>query len=543
MSLKNMMNVAVRDALIAALGVLVIAGITGGVVYIKAADGLKKEVQSNLLSIAKSASQLLDGDAHQLITKPEDKGGEIYEKARAPFFKLLHANDNIAFIYTAIPREGKIYFILDSAITKPGEEDDTSGVMEEYTDATDVMKYALETRQAAVEEEPYTDDWGTFLSGYAPIFNSKNEYLGIVGADIRLTAYLERLQNIKNALFIGLAIAGIASILTGIAVWFVRNTALRAEAKTREQQETMRRMELERIESEQRQKIESEKKQREELNALADNFEKSVQSMVTKVVSASSQLQSSARNVNHVAEDAKQRSTAMAEASSRAAHSSTQVSAAAEELTASISEISSQTQKSSQIAQVTANKAAIAKNSIETLSEQSIKVGEIVAVISNIAAQINLLALNATIESARAGEAGKGFAVVANEVKQLAGQVNKATDEISSQITNMQSATQISVDGVMDIIATIQDVSQSVQSVAAAVEEQSAVTNEIARNISLTARDAQEISDNVQGVQQGADSVGKNAQQVLSASNELSEQSSQLKSAVDQFLNRVRGTG
>lgn len=543
MTYKKFLTVAVRDAVIASLGVLAIACITSAVVYVKASDGLKNEVQSNLLSLAKSAALLLDGDTQQLITKPEDQGSATYEAARAPLFKLLHANENIAFIYTLIKKDDKIFFILDSSLPKPGEKEETSNVMEEYKDASEVMKEAIETKEAIVEDEPYTDEYGTFLSGYAPLYNSKNEYLGIVGADIRLTEYLGRLQSIKNALFLGLGIAFISSIFVGIGVWYVRNAGLRAMAQNQAQQETMKQMEQDRLDNEQRQKIESEKKQRDELNALATDFEQSVQGMVTKVVTASTELQSSAQHVNQVAEDAKQRSASMAEASSRAAYSSNQVSAAAEELTASIGEISTQTQKTKTVAEIAATKAVDAKDAIQTLSQQSSKVGEIISVISGIAGQINLLALNASIESARAGEAGKGFAVVASEVKHLAEQVNKATGEISQQISSMQTATTSTVDGVMQIISTIQDVSEGVQAVAAAVEEQSAVTSEIARNIASTARDTEAISGNVEGVQEGASLVEQNALRVLSASSDLSAQSAYLQAAVDQFLAKIRTAG
>lgn len=276
------------------------------------------------------------------------------------------------------------------------------------------------------------------------------------------------------------------------------------------------------------------------LYEMASSFEQSVQGVVTQVVSASTQMQSGSEHVAHIADDTKLRSNTVAEASANAAHVSTQVSAAAEELTASIREISSQTHKSSHIAQEAANQATHAKEAIETLSSQSGKVGEIVEVITNIAGQINLLALNATIESARAGEAGKGFAVVASEVKQLANQVNKATEEISAQIQEMQNATHTSVDSVMRIISTINEVSGSVQAVAAAVEEQTAVTNEIAQNIALTASGAQDISANIIAVQKGADETGQTAQQVLGSAKNLNAQSHTLKQKVDEFLQTVR---
>ena len=177
---------------------------------------------------------------------------------------------------------------------------------------------------------------------------------------------------------------------------------------------------------------------------------------------------------------------------------------------------------------------------IETLSSQSLKVGEIVAVISGIAGQINLLALNATIESARAGEAGKGFAVVANEVKQLANQVNRATEEISSQISSMQNATQTSVDSVLQIISTIDDVASSVETVTGAVESQSAITNEIARNISQTAQGAEQIAHNIAAVQKGAEENGLTAQEVLASARNLSAQSAVLKQKMEEFVQTVR---
>ena len=542
MSFRKLLNVAVRDAVIAAIGVLAIAGITGFVVYTKAAGGLKSEVQGHLLSLAKSASNLLDGDAHQQITRPEDKGTDLYERTRAPFFSLLRANENIAFISTAITRDDKVYFILDASIPIPGEDRSTSGVMEEYPDATDVMKQALATQAPTVEDEPYTDDWGTFLSGYAPIYNSKNEFIGIVGADIRLTAFLERLRNIQNALFLGLAVAALASALTGIGVWYVRNMALRAEAVSAEQREAIVRAEHEYMENEKLRQAKSEKTKRDELNNLAAHFEQTVQGMVDKVVSSSQQLRSSAQSVHLVAKESKQHSNTMADASKRATCSSTQASASADELTASICKISSQTQKARQISQLAAEKATHAKNAIELLSSQSGKIGEIVAVINNIAGQINLLALNATIESARAGEAGKGFAVVASEVKQLAGQVNRATDEISSQISDMQDATRTSVDSVMHIIATSQDILNSVQSVANAVEEQAASTKEIAKCVALTSRDAQDIANSAHEVWKDSEKAGENARLVLDATVELNEQSSSLGAAVEGFLCRIRSS-
>jgi methyl-accepting chemotaxis protein len=288
------------------------------------------------------------------------------------------------------------------------------------------------------------------------------------------------------------------------------------------------------------QKAEAERQRKKTLNEMADGFENSVKGVVSNVVNSSSKMQVDLLNVTTIADDTKKRSNVVAKASEMASQSTSEMSVSAGQLTAAITEISNQTQKSSQVAHNAAEQAVQAKQAIETLSTQSEKVGEIIKVIDDISRQINLLSLNATIESARAGEAGKGFAVVANEVKLLAGQVSKSTDEISKQIANIQGATKVSVDSVFQIITTIDEVSHSIQAVAAAVEEQSAVTNEIARRISVTAEGAQDISRNIISVQQGAEQTGMTASEVLHSAKDLAEQSDIMKQKMEEFLATVR---
>lgn len=287
-----------------------------------------------------------------------------------------------------------------------------------------------------------------------------------------------------------------------------------------------------------KQKAEVDKKNA--MNQMADNFEASVKGVVAEVAASVEAMQSNIESVAHIAEDTKKRSAIVSKTSSQAAENSSHVAAATEELTASIREISVQTQKSSQVVHDATSKAEFAKDAIHQLSDKSMRVGEIIQVITDIAGQINLLALNATIESARAGEAGKGFAVVANEVKNLANLVGKATDEITHQITEMQQATKNSVDSVMDIIQSINQVSVSTSTVATAVEEQSAVTNEISSNVVRTSEGTKEISNTISSVQEGAEKTGVTALQVLDASKKLSDQFSSLRQRVEEFLQTIR---
>jgi hypothetical protein len=276
------------------------------------------------------------------------------------------------------------------------------------------------------------------------------------------------------------------------------------------------------------------------IQKIADVFERSVKHVVSDVTDSIAHMQSHAQSVTQIAADTKRRSASVRTLSQEASQASSQVAYAAEQLTTSIKEISVQTQRSSHIASEAAATAKDAKRVIESLAEQSKNVSQIIDVITNIASHINLLALNATIESARAGEAGKGFAVVASEVKDLATQVSKAAEQISTQINKMQAASASSVDSVMRIGDIIGQVSESTSLVAAAVEEQSAVTNEIASNIAHASSGTQEISDNIESVRQSAEQAGNTGEHVFESVRELNKQANALQQKVDDFLQSIR---
>ena len=163
-----------------------------------------------------------------------------------------------------------------------------------------------------------------------------------------------------------------------------------------------------------------------------------------------------------------------------------------------------------------------------------------VKLISDIASQTNLLALNATIEAARAGEAGKGFAVVAAEVKNLANQTAKATEEIGQQIASIQTATQDSVGAIKGIGQTIEQISHIATTIASAVEEQGAATQEIARNVQEASKGTQEVSSNIVTVTKAANDTGSAATQVQSSSGELAQSAAMMRKQVDEFLTNIR---
>ncbi|HMK79478.1 MAG TPA: methyl-accepting chemotaxis protein [Xanthobacteraceae bacterium] len=298
---------------------------------------------------------------------------------------------------------------------------------------------------------------------------------------------------------------------------------------------------IEKMEAEQKEAERRAAAQRKaDMHRLADEFQAAVGNIVDTVSSASTELEAAAGTLTKTAEVTQSLSGAVAAASEQASANVQSVATATEEMTSSVTEISRQVQESSRIASAAVQQAQQTDARIGELSQAAGRIGGVVKLITAIAEQTNLLALNATIEAARAGEAGRGFAVVASEVKQLASQTAKATDEISTQIVGMQTATQESVGAIKEIGGTINRIAEIASTIAAAVEEQGAATQEIARNVAEAARGTQQVATNITDVNRGAGETGSASTQVLASAQSLASESNHLKGEVDKFLMTVR---
>jgi methyl-accepting chemotaxis protein len=276
------------------------------------------------------------------------------------------------------------------------------------------------------------------------------------------------------------------------------------------------------------------------LSRMADDFESGVRSSLDTLAGAATEMRATSKSMSSTAEAASHQATAVAVVAEQASANVQTVAAATEELSSSVSEIGRQVTQSTEIAGQAVAEANRTNVTVQGLSAAAQKIGDVVKLISDIASQTNLLALNATIEAARAGEAGRGFAVVANEVKSLASQTAKATDEISAQVGAMQGATEEAVQAIESIGRTIGAINEITSAIALAVEQQGSATQEIARNVQEAAQGTGQVSSNITGVNQAADKTGVAAGKVLVSAEQLSGQAATLRADVDRFVANIR---
>ena len=407
-----------------------------------------------------------------------------------------------------------------------------------------------------------------FYTAYQPVFNSAGKVIGIIYVGIA-TAELDGM--LRQAITAMAIAAGIAALLALAATMLlVRRVTkpLRTVAETltvlagggtdvevqyadrhdeigviartvdvfKNNRIERRKLEAERINAE-KQAMEQRKA---ELNQFVEAFRGKIGGIIEQVLSSSGQFEKDAQQLSVTAHSTAEMSGQSADASRQASEHVRSAATASNELSQSIVEISRRVQDSNTVAADAVKQANATDQRMAELSAAGDRIGDVVKLITSIAEQTNLLALNATIEAARAGDAGRGFAVVAQEVKNLAGQTAKATDEISSHIVNMQRATGEFVDAIKAIGLTIERISEITTSISSAVEEQGTATQSIAQGVEAAAGGTLDVAENIERVAQGASETETTSGQMLRSAKALSEVSIHLRDEVEKFLDSVR---
>ncbi len=407
-----------------------------------------------------------------------------------------------------------------------------------------------------------------FYTAYQPVFGTGGKVIGIVYVGIPTAQFDTMLWQAIWAMTVAAAIAALLVLamtmlivrrvtkplkavtesLTGLAEGRTdievrhsgRHDEIGAIARTidvfKNNRIERRQLEAERINAE---KMATERR-KADLNQFVEDFRAKIGGIIERVLNSSGQFEKDAQQLSVTAHSTAEMSGQSANASRQASEHVRNAAAASNELSQSIVEISRRVQESNGVAADAVKQANATDERMAELSAAGDRIGDVVKLITSIAEQTNLLALNATIEAARAGDAGRGFAVVAQEVKTLAGQTAKATDEISAHIVNMQRATGESVNAIKAIGLTIERISEITTSISSAVEQQGTATQSIAQGVQAAASGTLDVADNIERVAKGASDTGVTSGQMLRSAQALSDVSIHLKDEVEKFLDSVR---
>ena len=407
-----------------------------------------------------------------------------------------------------------------------------------------------------------------FYTAYQPVFSPAGKVIGIVYVGIPTAQFDAMLWQAIGAMAIAAGIAALLALAMTMAIVRHVTKPLRAVTETltvlaegrtdvevrhadrhdeigmiartvdvfKNNRIERRQLEAERISAE---KLAMDRR-KAELNQFVEAFRTKIGGIIEQVLNSSGQFEKDAQQLSVTAHSTAQMSGQSADASRQASEHVRSAATASNELSQSIVEISRRVQDSNNVAAEAVKQATATDQRMAELTAAGDRIGDVVKLITSIAEQTNLLALNATIEAARAGDAGRGFAVVAQEVKTLAGQTAKATDEISSHIVNMQRATGESVDAIKAIGLTIERISEITTSISSAVEQQGAATKSIAAGVEAAAGGTLDVADNIERVARGAGETETTSGQMLRSAKALSDVSVHLRDEVEKFLDSVR---
>ncbi|HNQ91935.1 MAG TPA: methyl-accepting chemotaxis protein [Alphaproteobacteria bacterium] len=409
-----------RDALLSSLVFLVATAIAVFAMALSASHAVLKNYQDRIEDFGNLASLTANGDIHNRITRPEDKGNADYRAFQRPLAYLTGANKAIAYIYTVVERDGKPYIVTDMkglGAPKKAEREDTAGVMELYEGYAPKMMKALINHETVIENSVAADEWGETISGYFPFYDRSGKYIGIIGIDMDARDFINHIRT----LWVNFAVGSLISLVLSIVV-YVWVYSFRKAHQARH---------------------ELSKKLRAAIKQHAD----SLTGLVDTVSSKSEEMQKLMQNTSHVAEE-----TLASVLGSTSKIGS--VAGLSDHLYCAISDFRG---KSAGGGGLDAENTPAKLNSlVHDILDSNARVNESMSEIPKITSQINLLALNATIEAARAGEAGKGFSIVASEVKNLATQTDHVTKNIFDLLDENKRLTDSTSEIVTGIVGSIE---------------------------------------------------------------------------------------
>ncbi|MCK1306083.1 MULTISPECIES: Cache 3/Cache 2 fusion domain-containing protein [unclassified Bradyrhizobium] len=423
-------------------------------------------------------------------------------------------------------------------------------------------------RRGEAYKGPATLFGKSFMTAYFPIADASGKVAGILYVGIPMAQFESMLAHTIESMAIA---AGLAALLVLVLTLLVvrrvtkpltsvtrsltalaegqSDVEIDCENRADEIGEIARTVAVFRSNSQERARMRSEQaaasaaaaeQRKSELRNFVEEFRGGVGGILDKVLTSSGEFERAARQLTDTARSTADLSARSAGASENASEHVRSAASASDELSQSISEITRRVQESNVISAEAVRQAEATDQRIAQLSEAGARIGDVVKLITSIAEQTNLLALNATIEAARAGDAGRGFAVVAQEVKTLAGQTAKATDEISNQIASMQLATEESVVAIKAISQTIERISGIAGSISAAVEQQKSATQNIVASVRAAVSGTADVAVNVRQAAEGANETGETSSRMFASAQALSGESLHLKAEVEGFLERVR---
>lgn len=296
------------------------------------------------------------------------------------------------------------------------------------------------------------------------------------------------------------------------------------------------------LETEQEAVKKKQQQRQNELNQLVGIFGSTIGAVFSQILDSSKDMVGQAGNMLQQSSSSQDMASSVATEAEESSANAQSLAAAMEEMVSSIKEITKQVTKSSDVTKEAVEISKTSEEDVKNLQKISQEIGDVVQLITDIAEQTNLLALNATIEAARAGEAGKGFAVVANEVKSLAAQTSKATEDISAKIQAIQSASGQSAESIAQIGQVISEVNQYISGIVAAVEEQNSVTEEIARNVDFVSQSSGRVSESVQNIQTQSSEVSESSKSVNDNAENMAKEADTLSREVETFLGAMGNT-